>query len=178
MLKSKKWLLLALLLIFTANMSVAETVKREMRSVWIATVANIDWPKTKGTSASIVQSQKADLIEYANYDLIFSKTKQGANRNDCFKLTFGKCEAVKAFQSIQDKLWIRTFLIYPYMFFEISPVKSEHARTLSFQAGSSSDGKTTNRGTLVQKIVCETAAEKAMIEKFIGKYGNGRARPA
>lgn len=64
MLKSKKWLLLALLLIFTANMSVAETVKREMRSVWIATVANIDWPKTKGTSASIVQSQKADLIDY------------------------------------------------------------------------------------------------------------------
>lgn len=124
----------------------------------------------KRIRSNFSREQKADLVEYANYDLIFSKTKQGTNHNDCFKLTFGKCEAVKAFQSIQDKLWIRTFLIYPYMFFEISPVRSEHARTLSFQAGVSSDGKTTNRGTLVQKIVCETAAEKAMIENFIGKY--------
>ena len=64
MLKSKKWLLIALLVMLTANMVAAETIKREMRSVWIATVANIDWPKTKGTSATIVQSQKDDLIDY------------------------------------------------------------------------------------------------------------------
>ena len=120
----------------------------------------------KRIRSNFSQEQKADLIEYANYDLVFSKTKYGVNHNDCFKLTFGKCEAVKAFQNIQDKLWIRTFLIYPYMFFEISSVRSEHARTLSFQAGVSS----TNRGTLVQKIVCATAAENAMMENFIGKY--------
>ena len=124
----------------------------------------------KRIRSNFSQEQKADLIEYANYDLVFSKTKYGVNHNDCFKLTFGKCEAVKAFQNIQDKLWIRTFLIYPYMFFEISSVRSEHARTLSFQAGVSSDKKTTNRGTLVQKIVCATAAENAMMENFIGKY--------
>ena len=134
------------------------------------TIQDIYDCELKRIRSNFNQEQKADLIEYANYDLVFSKTKQGANHNNCFKLTFGKCEAVKAFQNIQDKLWIRTFLIYPYMFFEISSVRSEHARTLSFQAGVSSDKKTTNRGTLVQKIVCETAAENALMENFIGKY--------
>ena len=134
------------------------------------TIQDIYDCELKRIRSNFNQEQKADLIEYANYDLVFSKTKQGANHNNCFKLTFGKCEAVKAFQNIQDKLWIRTFLIYPYMFFEISSVRSEHARTLSFQAGVSSDKKTTNRGTLVQKIVCETAAKNAMMENFIGKY--------
>lgn len=42
----------------------ADVVKREFRSVWIATVANIDWPKSTGTSASVIASQKSDLITY------------------------------------------------------------------------------------------------------------------
>lgn len=64
MLKSKKWLFVALLILFSVGNVWAEELKREMRSVWIATVANIDWPKTKGTSASVIQSQKTDLIDY------------------------------------------------------------------------------------------------------------------
>ena len=33
--------------------------KREMRGVWIATVANIDWPSKKGD----VQSQKSEMVK-------------------------------------------------------------------------------------------------------------------
>ena len=63
--KIKKWLLLAILSLFIPNNLWAETApKREFRSVWIATVANIDWPKQKGTSASVVAQQKADLLAY------------------------------------------------------------------------------------------------------------------
>ena len=63
--KIKKWLLLAILSLFISNNLWAETApKREFRSVWIATVANIDWPKQKGTSASVVAQQKADLLAY------------------------------------------------------------------------------------------------------------------
>ena len=62
--KMKKWLLVALVIFFSVNNIFAETIKREMRSVWIATVANIDWPKTRGNSQSVIQSQKADLIDY------------------------------------------------------------------------------------------------------------------
>ena len=42
----------------------ATAPKREFRAAWVATVANIDWPKQKGNSASIIASQKADLIAY------------------------------------------------------------------------------------------------------------------
>ncbi len=63
--KTKKWLLLALLSLFISNNLWAQTApKREFRSVWIATVANIDWPKQKGNSASVIAQQKADLIAY------------------------------------------------------------------------------------------------------------------
>ncbi|MBE6317888.1 MAG: hypothetical protein E7081_02820 [Bacteroidales bacterium] len=63
--KTKKWLLLAILSLFISGNLWAETApKREFRSVWIATVANIDWPKQKGTSASVVAQQKADLLAY------------------------------------------------------------------------------------------------------------------
>ena len=63
--KSKKWLVLALLSLFMSSNMWAETApKREFRSVWIATVANIDWPKQKGNSASVIAQQKADLLAY------------------------------------------------------------------------------------------------------------------
>ena len=39
----------------------ATAPKREFRSAWIATVANIDWPSQKGTSTSIITQQKNDL---------------------------------------------------------------------------------------------------------------------
>lgn len=60
----KKMLLCAVLLVSLAGTSRADVVKREFRSAWIATVANIDWPKQKGTSASIIAQQKADLLAY------------------------------------------------------------------------------------------------------------------
>ena len=63
--KSKKWLILAILSLLVSSNLWAETApKREFRSVWIATVANIDWPKQKGNSASVIAQQKADLIAY------------------------------------------------------------------------------------------------------------------
>lgn len=40
-----------------------ETLKREMRTVWIATVANIDWPQTRGTGATVIAKQKKQLTD-------------------------------------------------------------------------------------------------------------------
>lgn len=37
--------------------------KREMRGVWIATVANIDWPSKVGSTDSTIQQQKNELIK-------------------------------------------------------------------------------------------------------------------
>lgn len=124
----------------------------------------------KRIRSNFSQEQKADLIEYKGYDVVVSKTSQGINQNTCFKFTFGKSLALNAFQCASDKLWIRTFLVYPYMFFEISQVPTEHARTLSFQVSRSYDGKSTSRGALTQKIVCDTARENAFLELFVGKY--------
>lgn len=64
--KSKKWLILALLFYFlTGNLWAADVApKREFRAVWIATVANIDWPKQKGNSSTVIAQQQADLITY------------------------------------------------------------------------------------------------------------------
>ena len=64
MFKSHKWLILALTIAISLNNSLWASSKREMRSVWMATVVNIDWPKTKGNSQEVIQSQKADLIDY------------------------------------------------------------------------------------------------------------------
>ena len=63
--KLKKWLVLAALSLLVSSNLWAETApKREFRSVWIATVANIDWPKQKGNSATVIAQQKADLLAY------------------------------------------------------------------------------------------------------------------
>ena len=50
-------LLLAALLATAVNVQADEGLKREMRTVWIATVSNIDWPQTRGTSATVQQKQ-------------------------------------------------------------------------------------------------------------------------
>ncbi len=62
--KSKKWLLSAILLSFFTMNVTAQAPKREFRSAWIATVANIDWPKTKANSTSAIATQKSELIAY------------------------------------------------------------------------------------------------------------------
>ena len=39
----------------------AANPKREFRSAWLATVANIDWPKQKGISETVIAQQKSSL---------------------------------------------------------------------------------------------------------------------
>ena len=53
-------------LLFTLNDMYATSPKREFRSTWFTTHVNIDWPRTKGNSASKIEAQKADLINYLN----------------------------------------------------------------------------------------------------------------
>ena len=48
---------------FFANVK-ADAPKREWRSTWLATVANIDWPREKGTSPEIIAQQKQEMIDY------------------------------------------------------------------------------------------------------------------
>ncbi|MBO4871178.1 MAG: family 10 glycosylhydrolase [Muribaculaceae bacterium] len=40
-----------------------EAQKREMRNVWVATVSNIDWPQTKGSSTAVINQQKKQLTD-------------------------------------------------------------------------------------------------------------------
>lgn len=40
-------------------------ITREFRGMWIATVANIDWPQTAGLSASVQQQQLTQLLDIA-----------------------------------------------------------------------------------------------------------------
>lgn len=40
-----------------------EALKREMRTVWIATVYNIDWPQTRGTGSTVIAKQKKQLTD-------------------------------------------------------------------------------------------------------------------
>lgn len=56
-------LLAALALLPVVSAWAEEAQKREMRTVWIATVSNIDWPQTKGSSASVIATQKKQLTD-------------------------------------------------------------------------------------------------------------------
>lgn len=64
MTKTYKCLFSVLLLSLLAINVTAQAPKREFRSAWIATVANIDWPKTKANSTSAISTQKSELIAY------------------------------------------------------------------------------------------------------------------
>lgn len=59
-------LTVALLSIATPD-TAATSSKREFRSTWFTTHVNIDWPRTKGNSTSIIEAQKADLLNYLGY---------------------------------------------------------------------------------------------------------------
>ena len=62
---SGKHLITALLAISVfAGQAFAANPKREMRSSWLTTVFNIDWPSTKGTSDSAQFAQKSELNAY------------------------------------------------------------------------------------------------------------------
>lgn len=56
-----------LALAFTAFVALTlwaqEAQKREMRTVWIATVSNIDWPQTRGTGTATINKQKKQLTD-------------------------------------------------------------------------------------------------------------------
>ena len=56
-----------LALAFTAFVALTlwaqEAQKREMRTVWIATVSNIDWPQTRGSGTATINKQKKQLTD-------------------------------------------------------------------------------------------------------------------
>ena len=59
--------------------------KREMRSAWLTTVYNIDWPETKGTGDAVVTAQKAQMSEYldaaknANLNTVYFQVRSMAD---------------------------------------------------------------------------------------------------
>ena len=60
----KRLLVVSLMLALMGGNLLAANPKREMRSSWLTTVSNIDWPSTKGTSASAQAAQKKELLAY------------------------------------------------------------------------------------------------------------------
>lgn len=80
----KKILLILLIVIHSNIFPQSEGSKREFRGAWIATVANIDWPKGR----TITSGQKvADLVQ------IFDKLKE-ANINAVFFQVRTECDAL------------------------------------------------------------------------------------
>lgn len=59
----KKLLVVALVALMALPMWAQEAQKREMRTVWIATVSNIDWPQTRGTGTTTINKQKKQLTD-------------------------------------------------------------------------------------------------------------------
>ena len=62
--KITRLLVTALVVSIAVGNVFAANPKREMRSTWLTLVSNIDWPSTKGTSASAQAAQKQELIAY------------------------------------------------------------------------------------------------------------------
>jgi len=56
--------LVAIALTSVLGVQAQEAIKREYRATWMATVWRIDWPSKAGTSASVIATQKQDLINY------------------------------------------------------------------------------------------------------------------
>lgn len=59
----KNLLITLFALVLAFSLSAQETLKREMRTVWIATVSNIDWPQTRGTGSTVITKQKKQLTD-------------------------------------------------------------------------------------------------------------------
>jgi uncharacterized lipoprotein YddW (UPF0748 family) len=58
-------LLIGLMLVFPLLSRTQNPVKREMRAVWVATVANIDWPSAPGLSTEVQKKEFVELLELA-----------------------------------------------------------------------------------------------------------------
>jgi len=56
-----------IIIIFSLNVSLLakEMPKREMRAVWIASVANIDWPSKSGLSTHLLKEEMLELLDLA-----------------------------------------------------------------------------------------------------------------
>ena len=52
-----------IILLLCAVLSVSAQPRQELRAVWLTTLEGLDWPSTKGTSASIERRQKQELCE-------------------------------------------------------------------------------------------------------------------
>lgn len=55
-------LLLATLLLATLSTLHAQPVPREYRAVWLTTIVNLDWPRTRATSSDMREKQKEELV--------------------------------------------------------------------------------------------------------------------
>ena len=65
--KITRLLVTALVVSIAVGNVFAANPKREMRSTWLTLVSNIDWPSTKGTSASVQTKQKQELTNYLDF---------------------------------------------------------------------------------------------------------------
>lgn len=77
---------IAILCLLVALPASAAFTKREFRGSWIANAWALDWPSVRGTSASVIEQQKAELIQYLN-DL------QGYGFNVAFFQVRSMCDA-------------------------------------------------------------------------------------
>jgi len=59
----QRFLFLCLLFGFITTSILAQPPKREFRGVWVATVANIDWPSSPGLSTETQQEEILDILE-------------------------------------------------------------------------------------------------------------------
>ena len=57
---------IAILCLLVALPASAAFTKREFRGSWISNAWALDWPSERGTSASVIAKQKAELIHYLN----------------------------------------------------------------------------------------------------------------
>lgn len=77
---------IAILCLLVALPASAAFTKREFRGSWISNAWALDWPSERGTSASVIAKQKAELIQYLN-DL------QGYGFNVAFFQVRSMCDA-------------------------------------------------------------------------------------
>lgn len=77
---------IAILCLLVALPASAAFTKREFRGSWISNAWALDWPSVRGTSASVIAQQKAELIQYLD-DL------QGYGFNVAFFQVRSMCDA-------------------------------------------------------------------------------------
>ncbi len=59
----RKLIALSILVLFTLSLKAAKYPKREMRAVWVATVANIDWPSSANLTTALQKKEFIGLLD-------------------------------------------------------------------------------------------------------------------